>query len=369
MRDIEKLDINKVRPNGRYVDLERTLIIDLTDEDIMALRRLYNDDSIAYLRNSNPVVTKNEVNPKPQYKLCRTHDKRKHRGLSFAFKRVVIGGVTILMAIGFYNVLKGKSPSPINDEVSIETYYQGENENNNDIVLSDLVYRTDTVYSNDLMQFRKDIVFKYCNIYCVNFDVVYGKLCQLTDNFNSDDYLNKLTIPGVTCKGEQVYASCEEELLLYFVRSVKQVPERFGIEENSLYVTNRYKSDDNYVKQIGYYSKLLGVDPSLIYAIVQTETGWKSDLFLNSNNPAGLRASDGWWEFDTKEEGFIELILEVIKYQKMGAHTIEEIGNIHAPVSDGNANWVPVVTEIYNSIKPTENELFGFEDAEMSLKG
>ena len=43
----------------------------------------------------------------------------------------------------------------------------------------------------------------------------------------------------------------------------------------------------------------------------------------------------------------------------MGAVTVEEIGAIHAPVEDGNSNWVSNVTQIYEQAKEHEEELFG----------
>ena len=57
-----------------------------------------------------------------------------------------------------------------------------------------------------------------------------------------------------------------------------------------------------------------------------------------------------WWRFDTKEEGFIELALEILKFNRMGAYTIEEIGAIHAPVEDNNENWIPNVTDAYTMV-------------------
>ena len=101
---------------------------------------------------------------------------------------------------------------------------------------------------------------------------------------------------------------------------------------------------------IGYYNNLVGADPVLSYAITQAETSWNSDLFRDSNNPAGLRINGSWWRFDTKEEGFIELALEILKFNRMGAYTIEEIGAIHAPVEDNNENWIPNVTDAYTMV-------------------
>ncbi len=211
---------------------------------------------------------------------------------------------------------------------------------------------------------QKKIVKKYCDIYQVDFDTIYNRLVELTNNFTSENYLNGY-IPNVTCKGEVVIAQSEEELILYFVRCAKQLPANLGINANNLYVQTGYQSPTDYGKEIGYYSKLLGVDPFLVYSITQAETGWDSPLFLNSNNPAGLRINGSWWNFSTKEEGFIELALEILKYNRKGAFTIEEIGSIHAPLEDdpSNKDWIPNVTMIYNDVSTNHSELVEIVDA------
>ncbi len=208
---------------------------------------------------------------------------------------------------------------------------------------------------------RKTMIQRYCDVFQVNFDVIYPRLEELTDHFSNENYRNGY-IPGVTCKGRtEVYCQSDEELWVYFIRCAKQTPEKLGISTENLYVSNGYTSPEDYGKAVYYYSKLLGVeDPCLMYAIIQTETGWSSDLFQNGNNPAGLRLPDGsWWHFDSKEEGFIEFALELVKYQLKGLRTIPEIGAVHAPTSDGNDYWVSTVTSIYNSILPKQAEIFG----------
>lgn len=197
---------------------------------------------------------------------------------------------------------------------------------------------------------QKEWVRKYCDIYQVNFNIVYNRLVELTDNFTNENYLNGC-IPGVTCKQEPVYASSEEELILYFVRCAKQLPSQLGIEKENLYIQNGYQSPLEYGHSIGHFGNVLGVDPFLMYAIVQSETSWNSPLFMDSNNPAGLQNNGNWWTFSTKEEGFIELALEILKYNRKGAFTIEEIGSIHAPTIDpANANWVSNVTQVYQDV-------------------
>ena len=152
---------------------------------------------------------------------------------------------------------------------------------------------------------------------------------------------------------------------MLFRSCAKQLPANLGINANNLYVQTGYQSPTDYGKEIGYYSKLLGVDPFLVYSITQAETGWDSPLFLNSNNPAGLRINGSWWNFSTKEEGFIELALEILKYNRKGAFTIEEIGSIHAPLEDdpSNKDWIPNVTMIYNDVSTNHRELVEIVDA------
>lgn len=206
---------------------------------------------------------------------------------------------------------------------------------------------------------RKEYIRSLCNIYQVNFDVVYNRLVELTDNFEGIDYCQNGHIANVTCKGVDVYTTDEEALLLYFVRCAKQLPDQLGFSSNVFQGVSPYDSGTDYASMIDKFCNILGSDRCLVYAIAQTETSWDSTLFREANNPAGLQLNGSWWRFDSKEEGFIELILEIKKYNAKGAYTIEEIGAIHAPTSDGNELWVPNVTSIYQYVKENESAIFG----------
>ena len=203
------------------------------------------------------------------------------------------------------------------------------------------------------------IIRKYCNIYNVNYDEVYSVLFNLTDNFTNDDFVNKLTISGVTCKGKPVYASSYEELLLLAVRSIAQKPTNFKVNSSRLYHCDAYYSDENkYEEQISHISKIFNLDRCLIYAIIYTETNFTSDLFKLRNNPAGLMDQAQYVSFSSKEEGFIELCTEVRKYNDRGAYTLEEMAEIHCK---GNPKWAPVVREVYERTKANEKSIFGEE--------
>ena len=204
-----------------------------------------------------------------------------------------------------------------------------------------------------------EIIDKYSKIYNVNSSVVYNKIAELTNNFSSDDYINKKTIDGVTCKGKQVYANSYEELLMLAVRSIAQLPDRFSINYNDLHNCSYYVSSEDYALEISHIAKLFNIDRCLVYAIIHTETNFVSDLFIKRNNPAGLMEDAKYRTFSSKEEGFIELCTEIRKYNEKGAYTLEEMAQLHC---EGNPRWAPTVREVYNSLKAKEKEIFGESD-------
>ena len=355
------LKVDKIDPNGEYYHFSKnpdaTLLYQkkrLTDQDIIFLRNYYHDKTIAI----------NRVQPVRQATFVLDKDRNKYnRGLRMrkkpiiTGKRIIIGGLVVLLVWGGHKLLEPKA-DVIVDTATVEytePAYEDETE--------------DFSFVEDNEARRIEVIKHLCNIYQVNYDVVYNTLKELTNNFSSEDYLNG-HINGISCKGFEVNATSEDELLMYAVRVIKQAPERLGMSTTNLYINNGYDSGTDYFKMISDICEVLGINRDLMYAIVNSETSFNSDLFLNVNNPAGLRCVDGtstWWEFANKEEGFIEFGMELIKYyNKLGldktdisSEAIAMIGSIHAPVSDGNDRWLPNVLESLEYAQSHEEELFG----------
>lgn len=217
-----------------------------------------------------------------------------------------------------------------------------------------------------LSLFRKEIIQEYCAIYGVNFDLVYNKIIELTDNFSNENFIKHLTIDGVYCKSTQPYASNEEELFIYAVRAMAQTPEAFGFD-SSIRNTSTYVSNSNYLEVIDHYARVFQIDRNLLYAIMAEETQhFTSNIFMTKNNPAGLKSESGdYADFSNLDEGIIESCTELLKYHYLfGASSIEEIGSIHAPVEDNNDDWVPNVVAIFHKItysNPIGFSLEGYE--------
>lgn len=396
MRDITRMDIRRITPYGRYIDLDKPLIFDLTDEEIIALRKYHNKPNIAYekviVRKTNTQTQRTNV--KRQYKMSR--DQKYNRGRHHTKKKVkrgnglkiIVGGILVCLIVGGkYLEAGGPGRNAQALEESYDSSYSEYTKSLNDLTeeainsvdYSALIEQYDNSEESDELVDEEDnqvveeideralLIQNICNIYQLDYDTVYQNLVNITNDFTNSEYLEG-RVAGVTCKGEIVQASSEEELLIYTIRCMKQLPGQMGISSNGLYCRNGYTSGDNYFEQLNRVANVLGVDRCLLYAVVNAETSFNSDLFINSNNPAGLRLSDGsWWKFDTKEEGFFELGMELLKYyRKIGVSpdnidevTLGRIRDIHAPLSDGNQHWLPNVLDGLEYAKMHEAEMFG----------
>lgn len=373
MKDITKIDIRYVLPNGKYFNHHVGEMYDLTPEEIYSLRKYHNDDmnNPKIARDVKIIVKSQSVSPKTNggYKLTREqkYSNNEWYMLKQQFKReiatmLIVGGITVTL-IGGLSLLTGTKPSIHNGTPNYASTFE------EPIFVIEYEDVEEILEASDGLAEKKELIKKICDIYQVNYDIAYKVIEDLTENFSSPGYLEG-RVEGVSCKGEQVVAVTDEELFIYIVRIIKQDPSRWDIDCTDLYINNGYESGDNYCEQIEYVSSILGVDKYLMYAIVQSECGFCSDLFLENNNPAGIKNDYGdWWNFDTTEEGFFELGMEILKYYRwidepitsLDEETIAKIRDIHAPLSDGNEMWLYNVLNRMEYARNNSDELFGVE--------
>jgi len=347
MNKLKKIKIDKIKDDGVYWDFSGEYVntVRLTDEDIEFLRRYYNDNSIARLRLRYRENRSNkghlELQRDNKYNGCRTKKRIKKPVKKIIINTGVIAlGVVIIMSLSS-NITKTDSKdntnySQVEEIAMIVPEDTMATEIDNRIILS------------DREEERKEYIRELCDIYQINYDITYQRLAELTDDFNSEQY-NSGYIDCVTCKGEEPVGKSEEETLLYAVRCIKQLPSQMGFTSvDDLYVISDYELDTDYNYQIDRYSKITGIRRELVYAICMSESSFKSQMFEELNNPAGLRYSTGWAKFDTATEGIIETILEIRKmynildldYNDISEDAVSQLRDIYAPLSDGNANWL-----------------------------
>jgi len=371
---LQRLDVKRIKPNGvLWIFGDEIRTYQLSKEDIRYLRWYHNDPNIAYEVDTRVQrQTYRVAKDRNKYsQRCRTKGKVKNNGLK---NIVIIGSLVVSIALGG-NLLSHQSIA--NDDIVKETVSI-----DNQIALAngeETEYDFGTLAREDLSTVsdvsnearRVETIRHLCNIYQVDYQTIYNKLKEISNNFTSPGYLEG-HLDLVTCKGYDVYANSEDELLMYAIRAMKQDPGRFGLNE-SIHIHNGYDSGTDYYKQISDICEVLGLDRNLMYAIVNAETSFNSELFMTINNPAGLRGVNGvdpWWVFENKEEGFIEFGMELVKYYHLvgadtydvSSETISKIGDIHAPLSDGNVNWLPNVLLSLEYAQDNEATLFGGEE-------
>lgn len=219
-------------------------------------------------------------------------------------------------------------------------------------------YEDDTIEQfNEIEEtFEEKTIKKYCAIYQVDYDIVYNKLRDLTDNFTSEEYLNG-TIPKITLKDEPVNFTNPETLLLAAVRCCKQTP--FAVGLSCIEVEEPYQTDENVLDQISYYSELFQIDRNLAYAILRSECSFGSDFTDKTNNLASIKFEGKFACFDNPTESIIELCTELYKHNRNGLYSIDEIGSAYAPLQDDNENWIPNVKKCYREADEAfrENEV------------
>ena len=386
MVDITKLNIRYVDDNGFYNDYDKNEYFRLNDKEIIELRRYHHNMLIAKnrvrVKDSSykvNVYNKNIIKKRKRFKKDNSKGRITKRWLKRNAKPLTIRcalGVTLTTGLLF--TAKGVLNNSSSNEVLTAAITNDKKVANDLLPINNkgTLLAFEGEFVNDDKQEIKDIIKKYCDIYNLNYDLVYELLVNMTDNFSSDDFYEG-RIDGIRCKGEEVEADSNEELLIYAIRHIKQIPEDFDISIDDLYEDSGYVDNSDYFAEIKYYSRIFGLDECLVAAIVQAETGFDSDLFNDNNNPAGLKESkDKWWKFDNKAQGFIELCLEIRKYYSQIGYShfevnddiIALIGDKHAPLSDNNPYWVSNVISNYHMYQDDYSEYFSTDnDKNISL--
>ena len=321
--DITKIDINRINDKGQYEDINGNKFR-LTDQEIIMIRNYYNNNYIARKRL--------DLNKKYNIEQYRSIDFKYALVRDNSYLGIIKHNMNHSTKVVVSNILGINLVDGI-----IPRVIQEEKRKFNDIKSS---------YD------REDIIRYYSNIYCLNYDRVYELLRRITSNFNSKEYKAGI-INGLKYDNKDIEANSEEELLLFFIRSLKINPGQFGLYKEDIIYERDYEYDDNYLAIISKLSNLLHVDRCLIAAIVQQSTGFDSEQFNELNNPALLKAGNEYIKFSSKEEGFIELCLEAKKI--LEKNKIEEIKPETLRYFRKNAYWVNNVYMYYKEYKLNED--------------
>lgn len=120
------------------------------------------------------------------------------------------------------------------------------------------------------------------------------------------------------------------------------------IDELNVHIENLSNKTFNREEMFQIAAQVYDIDFKLLYAIAKHETGhFKSSLFINNNNPGGIKdfeSESGWASFDTEFEGIMEMARLIRKYYyDYGLDTVEKIGAKYCPGSDTWARDVRIL--------------------------
>ena len=126
---------------------------------------------------------------------------------------------------------------------------------------------------------------------------------------------------------------------------------------------NDRNASDKFLDCVDYiyeYCDKVGIDPTIVIAMSSIETGYgKSNLFVNYNNPGGIKSKNGWKRSDTIKDGYKYMInlLGVYSgkiystswlYDK--AHTTQELGNYYWVENGCDRGYHNLLTKVINTI-------------------
>lgn len=225
----------------------------------------------------------------------------------------------------------------------------------------------------EIAEYESMIEF-YSKVYHLDYQIVLTIIKDLTTEFRSSDFVSENKISVSTIKGKEIDFTSKEFAILVEIRNIYYNYSDYGYSSEEIIKTDYEEETKTYEEQILEISKIVGVDPILVYSICYSESGFKSDQFVYNHNPSGIRFSSGFAVFPTEYSGFIEICLEMLKYNINGLETIEQIGAVYAPVNetvneDGsldvessyNIHWISNVSATYKRVE-NEIEIFAIEE-------
>ena len=176
--ELLKLDISKIRSNGRFVDVNIPKMFYLQDKEIAFLRRYYNDPNIAKDVNLDREEKKTyKVSREDKYTGYKTKKRVRKNGMI----PVIIFGVLVFISVSCI--------APKLKSNAVEKAYESSGIIYEEPTIQDIRdelerYETTVGSYDDITERVEDLMY-YCDIYQVDFNKVYNHLKSITNNFTS----------------------------------------------------------------------------------------------------------------------------------------------------------------------------------------
>lgn len=221
---------------------------------------------------------------------------------------------------------------------------------------------------------QREIFNHFCAVYQIDNQKAYEIATYRTNNFTDPEYLATNRIPGTLIFGQTRNFDTPELGYLIYIRTLAQKPYLFGEKSQNVQTNISYQPSATNYDIIETYCTLTGLDPYLMVAIMQHETGnFTSSLYQNNNNPGGMRnaSTHQYYHYSNLEQGIIENIL-LLSYSPLyqdvtSIETIVQLRDIYCPLGEaGNESWLPSVQENYYQAQA--NQIFHHQKQKIKTK-
>lgn len=209
----------------------------------------------------------------------------------------------------------------------------------------------------------KNIIYFYADVYSLDQQIIYEIISDETNSFTSEDFYN-LIINDMIVKNRNYTAYTVEELFIITIRDIYYNSSDYGYIFSEIYTGIEYITDLSETEQIGVLSDIFNIDKYTLYGITAYETGiFESSLYINKNNPGGIKFSGEWASFPSTYAGFIESALIIHGYTVIdGLSTLGEIGAKYALQEGEDSSWANNVRYYMEKAYDSEDDFFLDED-------
>lgn len=225
-------------------------------------------------------------------------------------------------------VLVGIDPS----SYSLETLKQVKNQikENNEVEDNEEKILVEKINAKDITEVvekekRTKLVNYYSNVYNLDEEKVLKIIKKETNLF----------------KNKSLKKKSNKKLELEILKKVKSLTGRVKKEYD-------YEKTKTYREMVYHYAELYGIDKEKALAIELHETAkYTSPLFLNQNNPGGMKNINGdYYSFENKEQGIITHVEKLLK--NYNGQSLDEMAKRYA---EGSKTWAGKVRYFLNTLE------------------
>lgn len=207
----------------------------------------------------------------------------------------------------------------------------------------------------------------YCEVFSLDKTIAYN---LARPYFTSKEFKETFCIPGTTVRSKVRSFPTEQAGIIAFLRTLKQIPERFGYRKEDVFHDYSYQTDLSDEELIDEICSVFGnqISKEFVLSVLLHESWEKtSNAYVGKNNGFGYFENGSLKAFENREQATIYAVMNFV-YQYVidqnlnpnDENFIHEVQKIHTPIGlddpdNLNVNWVSGVEFYFKKVKQDYN--------------